>query len=583
MPQGKSMEVSQLRAVCNDFAAGKSYSAIKEARKLAKSTLQNIKSRLLANGLLDPVKLSSTSDEQLVRVMYGNKAQLEVTGRKGAHRIVVGKSSFSRIDASNLQSADFPSLVLRFSTHRNITKEDLYRDYVSGAIEAGKDYYRRTTFMRLLNDCIDSNKDQEIYLRRTHIYGDELQIDWCGEHYPILIQTDHPSIANYGVFVMTWPASYYVYAQFVPDQTTKTTCEAIRNGLMYFGCKPLRLVIDNARQMVTKHKPGHEAIFNEAFQYCMEQYGIEVDANNPHSPNEKSACERNVGLIQSRVLTRMQPGELRTIDQANRELMEKVNKYINNERFRGGGIHETRSCLFLEHEKPAAIPIVSPLPEPAEHFPFLTVGLNYCVKVKGAMYSVPYTLAGKMVDAEISGGAVIIYHNHKEVARHPCLAEGGSEILPEHMPENHRHQVTKEAKYGTREKLMAAALAQSKQLYAYCDLMLSKGSFPEMKKACIAVINKYVGNKYPKEIMDAAIDCAFHDCKPEKINSYLIDQYIKDLVHETAANGGRLPEQKDLFDDLPHSHDGSFIRGNDDLLGDLNLGAKKAEGGKDHE
>ncbi len=46
----------------------------------------------------------------------------------------------------------------------------------------------------------------------------------------------------------------------------------------------------------------------------------------------------------------MQPGELRTIDQANRELMEKVNKYINNERFSGGGIHENRTCLFLEHE-----------------------------------------------------------------------------------------------------------------------------------------------------------------------------------------------------------------------------------------
>lgn len=51
--------------------------------------------------------------------------------------------------------------------------------------------------------------------------------------------------------VMAWPASYYTYARFVPDLTTKSACEALREALVYFGCKPSCFVVDNARCLVT--------------------------------------------------------------------------------------------------------------------------------------------------------------------------------------------------------------------------------------------------------------------------------------------------------------------------------------------
>lgn len=122
MPQGKIMEIPQLRAICNDLAVGKSYSRIKELRKVAKSTLQNIKSRLLVCGKLEPAALNELDDEMLIKIMYGDKAKLKVAGRKGSHRIVVGKKSFTRIDASEMFAADFAQMVKRFSENRNITK-----------------------------------------------------------------------------------------------------------------------------------------------------------------------------------------------------------------------------------------------------------------------------------------------------------------------------------------------------------------------------------------------------------------------------------------------------------------------------
>ena len=585
MPQGKIMEIPQLRAICNDLAVGKSYSRIKELRKVAKSTLQNIKSRLLACGKLEPAALNELDDEMLIKIMYGDKAKLKVAGRKGSHRIVVGKKSFTRIDASEMFAADFAQMVKRFSENRNITKEDLYRDYMNDAIAAGKEHYRRTTFMRLLNACIDNQRGPNVYMHREHSYGDELQIDWCGDQYPILVGQKDYHIEYYGVFVMTWPASYYVYAQFVPNQTTQATCAAIRDGLLFFGCKPLRLVIDNAKQMVTRHKKGHEAILNENFKYFIDRCGFQIDANNPYSPNEKSACERSVELIQTRVLTRMRPGEIRTLDQANSELKEKVKKYINDESFRGHDRTSTRSILFNEHEKPAAIPIVYTLPEFIEHHTFLSVGPDYCVEVNGSLYSVPYTLAGKQVDADVTGGAVIIYHEHKEVGRHPIQPKGHCDISIEHMPEAHKQIATKEAEYSTREKILNIALEYSPKLWAYCDLMLSKGEFAEMRKGCIAVINKYKKKKYQKDILDEALDRTLHECKPERINSYVVDDYIKDLIQVAQKNGGKIPKQTDLFTDpsdtpaTPKSIN-TFIRGNDDLLEGV-IGKKSEK--KDHE
>ena len=67
MPQGKIMEIPQLRAICNDLAVGKSYSRIKELRKVAKSTLQNIKSRRLACGKLEPAALNGSMMRCLLR------------------------------------------------------------------------------------------------------------------------------------------------------------------------------------------------------------------------------------------------------------------------------------------------------------------------------------------------------------------------------------------------------------------------------------------------------------------------------------------------------------------------------------
>ncbi len=54
----------------------------------------------------------------------------------------------------------------------------------------------------------------------------------------------------------------------------------------------------------------------------MRKCGVSVNPNNPYKPNEKTAVETEVNLIQSRCLTRMDEGIL-YLDEANIDLMKR--------------------------------------------------------------------------------------------------------------------------------------------------------------------------------------------------------------------------------------------------------------------
>lgn len=560
MPQGKTMEITQLRAASADLLIEKSYTKIKEKRKISKSVLENLKSRLLEHDVTTVNQLNMLDDDKLVKIVYGDKARLDVSSRKYG-RIIIGKNCEERIDSPTVKSVDFEALVRRYSDNRNITKEDIYRDYVISAKAEGKDFYKRTTFQRRFNTCLKNHKGPDVYMHREHPFGDALELDWCGERYPI--QTDkYGSVKEYYIMVMSWPASYYVYAELMSNMTTACACEAIRNALLFFGCKPNRFVVDNAKALVTKHKTGREAIFNETFEYFAKRCGIQIEANNPYRPNEKSSVEQAVHLIQTRVLTRMQDGPQRWLDEANRELMEKVNFYINNANFRGGGPQDTRAELFRKREKPAALTIDDALPHYIDHFTYLTVGSDYCVEINGARYSVPWRNAGRLADADISGGMVIIYVNHKEVARHPLLPSGSTDISIEHMPEAHQAIKVRELKYKTPGDVYAAARdLNCPHLLSFCRLLLEGRNFSDRKKGCISLINRYKSHPHERGLFEAAVSQIMHSLPADKINSYEVDKQVEELKEYARTHDGHYPVQTELPQNIV-SDTGSFMRGN---------------------
>lgn len=565
MPQGYKMDPNQLRAICRDLLSGLSYNKVKTLRKVAKSTLQNIKSKLAEKGISTNAELNAISDAELAVVMYGSDARVIPAGRRGT-RIKTGHRSFSRIDDTKLMPVDFPAVAREFADNSRLTKEDLYKRHVLQAAETGLEPYKRTAFLKRLNACISNSKGPDVYMHREHAWGDELQIDWCGDTFPIICD-NKGTVRNYNIIVMAWSASYYFTAAFVPDMTTKTTCEALREALLFFNCLPLRFVIDNAKALVTKHSKGHEAILNEKFSYFASRCGIAVDANPPYTPNAKSCVEHCVNRIEHTVLGFMKGLEgLLTLEEANAKLRELIQRFVLNHSFRDGGPNDTRAVLFESREKPSARPITTALPHYIDHYSFLCVGLDYHVQINGANYSVPSVYAGRLVEADDDGGMISIFtrQDHKLIATHIRQQPGGTSTLIEHMPEAHKVVRQREIKYKCAEDIISAAEKIGPNTVNYCRFLLAKGSFTEHKMGCIRVLNKILHNKSEEKIYEEALGQVMHSCHPDKINSYTVDDYVKELRAYASTHGGTFPKQTSIT--LPNAGgnpDDAFLRGAD--------------------
>lgn len=117
-----------------------------------------------------------------------------------------------------------------------------------------------------------------------------------------------------------------------------------------------------------------------------------------------------VNMIQNNVLPAISHDPHLSLEEVNRQLIGLVDKYINKARFRNDSTR-TREYLFKTYEIAKSRKLEGTIPEFYEHIPFIKVGLDYTVKVKGERYSVPYQYAGEYVSASICSNQLKICHD----------------------------------------------------------------------------------------------------------------------------------------------------------------------------
>lgn len=567
MNQGKIIIISLLRQICLSILSGKSLNEVKNQLKVARSTVIRHKKSLKLAGITSTEALVSLTDAELAQVIYGKNAAIYCKTNKST--ISISKDVPNHV-VKNLYEADFVSYARRYAENHSLKKADIYIDYVNEAKAQGKVFLKTTAFRNRLNREISLLKGPDVTMHREHAYGDELQLDWCGDTFKI--KGPQNQELKYSVMVLTWAASCYVYAVFVPDQTTKSTIEGLKLAFTYFDCLPNQLVIDNAKQMVTKHKTGREAIFNPSFDLFMRKCGVPVNANNPRRPNEKTQVEQAVNLVQSRCLTRMR-GKFLLLDEANIMLTNFVEEYINKAPFRGNK-DMPRLSLYNTYEKPAARKIERALPSYIEHMPNLVVNKDYHVKIHSNFYSVPYLYAGKTVDASIEGGIVKIYCNRELIESHVYRKNKGVYVTKEsNMPIQHKVIYEKNLKYPTPDAIYSTAESMSNELLSFCKAMLGNNeNFQEKKKGCIYMLNLY--RRHPKEwlIFNRTIQSILHDVNVRHINSYEFDKALKDMKTYMKTHDGELPHQLELDFlsseniSVGDSNSTAFLRSTDEIL-----------------
>lgn len=566
MNQGKIMNIYLLRQLCLTILSGKSLNETKAQHNVARSTVIRYKKKLRDAKIMSYSSLLALNDDEFIRAMYGAKAVVEKKPSKTTVHIGKDNPNHTKKD---LYDADFKAYAKRYAEEHNVKKSDIYVDYVKDATAHGKSYLKDTAFRVRLNAQIALIKGPNVTMHREHAYGDELQLDWCGDLFDIRGE-DNKAIP-YGVMVLTWAASCYVYAVFVPNQTTKSTVEGLISAFTYFNCLPKQLVIDNAKQMVTKHAKGREAVLNPSFDLFMRKCGVPVNANNPHLPNEKSQVEQAVNLVQTRVLTRMR-GKFLLLEEANLMLTKLVEEYINEASFRGNK-DTPRVSLFNTYEKPAARKLERALPTYVEHIPNLVVNKDYHVKIHDNYYSVPFIYAGKTVDVSIEGSMIKIYLKNSMIESHVLRTTNGAYITkPNNMPKNHQAVFQKELKYPDPESIFKVAETLSGDLLSFCKSLLNNGSFQESKKGCIYMINRYLRHPNDRLLYDSALQSIMHDSELKYLNTYVFDKALKELKQYRDSHDGEFPVQTSLDfgksenTSVTYSSATAFVRSSEELL-----------------
>lgn len=523
--QGAIPSVEKLRKMSAAIIAGElSGRALALMFNVAPSSISRLKHKLLIAGLVTLSGLDKLSDLELAQLLYHHIHKVERDPRNLTLKV---KKQRKHKFQPEVLLPDYKKTAQEM-LDRQSKKNIMFIEYCALCNEEHKDHVSKATFYEHLNRQIKELVGPKVFMRQYHPYGYELQIDWCHKRFPICDPISGLESLYY-VFVAAWPASCYTYAEFVPSLTTQSVCNSIRNALLFFKCKPITVTIDNAAAMVVKHAQGRDALLNHDFEDFAARLKLEINANNPGAPREKSQIEKTVGLLEQRCLPLLTPKLALSVREYNLKLQESVDKYINRCGFRdeGKGLGTPRIELFLKYEKPKATPVDSFLPSYAESYLMLKVKNDYTVNVRGHDYSVPFKLAGKYVNARIEGSVLNILYDEQTVAVHRVSNSDKPSILLEHMPDNHK-AVAKSAMYHSPEDVYAAAKNLSSALYDFCRELFAKFAWNNKRRFAIFLINIYVKEFRKRDLYDTALNilCGYDE---RKWNSYKLNEILSTL------------------------------------------------------
>ena len=382
-----------------------SHNQIVGSLKVSKGTVVNTLKRYTASGLTWP--LAEMPDTELEQKLFPPE-----TGHAR--------------DESSVALPDM-TYIAKELPRKHVTLKLLWREYA----QEHPDGMSRATFYRYCKRHLPKGVD----MRGVHKAGDKLYVDFSGDSIPY-IDKKTGEVKSTELFVGSWGASSYTYAEAVETQRAIDFVRPHVNAFKFFKCIPFALVPDNAKCAVRKID-RYEPFLHPLYEKMAEHYDIAVLPARVRKPKDKAVVESNVGFVQTYILGRLRNRQffsLFEINEAIRELLISLNNepmpsYGNQSRYQ-------RFCM-LDAEHARQLP-----PRPFEMVaakPDTRVAPNYHFRFDDHYYSVPHELARQKVNVYQTGNVVEVYHDGIHVARHKKQRPNfGYETKDEHMPPNHK-------------------------------------------------------------------------------------------------------------------------------------------------
>jgi transposase len=332
--------------------------------------------------------------------------------------------------------------------------------------------------------------------------GEELEVDYAGLTIP-LANAETGEITCAQVFVATWAASSYTYAEAQSSQTLANWIGGHVRAFTFFGGLPRILKPDNLKAGVKS--PGYyEPDINPSYQEMAQYYGVAVLPARVRKPRDKPNAENGVQNVERWVLaplrkqTFFNPAEA---NQAMRPLLEALNDRPMQH------LGKSRRELFEELDRPA----LRSLPE--RPYEFATwksalVNIDYHVAFEKHFYSVPNRLVHAKVEIRATERLVEIYYQGNQIAVHPrSPVPGRYTTYPEHMPANHRFVLdnlsSTSSSEGTIERLLRWGGQVGPFTTQLIQSILSSRRYPEQAyRSCLGILS--LARKHDPQAMETA-------------------------------------------------------------------------------
>ena len=279
-------------------------------------------------------------------------------------------------------------------------------------------------------------KVQKVDMPVIHKAGDKLFVDYSGDSFEY-IDLSTGEIKCTQLFISTWGASNYSYAEVSEDQSGKSWVYSHVNAFKFFNCTSQALVPDNLKSAVLK-PDIYEPKLNPLYAKMAEHYHVAILPARVRKPKDKAKVECHVLHLQRHLLGRLRNRSFFSLQEINSAICEELVVFNNRPMKAYGG--QSRLERFVELDYPNA----KILPE--EHFAINQIAENrrvlpnYHVLYDNHYYSVPYHLVDKKVTLHEKGSIIEIYQDGVHICRHQKgTVKYGYTTKMEHMSQTHQH------------------------------------------------------------------------------------------------------------------------------------------------
>jgi transposase len=336
-------------------------------------------------------------------------------------------------------------------------------------------------------------------MRLSHKGGEELEVDYAGMTLAI-VNAETGEITPAQIFVATWAASSYTYAEAQSSQNLPNWIGGHLRAFAFFGGLPRLLKVDNLKAGV-KSPCYYEPDINPTYQEMAAYYGVGVLPTRVRRPRDKPSVENGVQNVERWVLAPLRQQVFFSVAEAN-QAMQPLLVALDDRRMAHLG--QSRRELFEALDRPALRPL------PAQPYEFATwksakVNIDYHVEFEKHFYSVPSQLLRAQVEIRATERLVEIYHQGRQVALHPRVASLGKySTRPEHMPANHRFVLdTTGATSGTAARLLHWGEQVGPCTVQLMAAILAARRYPEQAyRSCLGILS--LARKHNPQDMETA-------------------------------------------------------------------------------